>query len=320
MAPPPFTPSPHRFAPPKSRPSQKAPSSSLRFSSTQPSPSQQQFAPTPKFQFSTPRPSANDTRPPQSTPQHSSPLTRRPAARRKDDIEEFPSSSDRDTDDDDDDAAGLTADLPTPEQLFAAEAPQPRGIKRPHPTSSRGAEDAIVISSSSSPSEDEVTPPTTPPCAAHSSSPHKHSSRTPFILPPLRSPTPPPPSTPSAFFSPTGKRGQRYIPGGMASTVREWVVEASMMRGSKVGGWDYKVRVPGKVGFGGDGRVVVVRDEGERAGWILIAGGEEGGGRIAGGVKGVERLVGVREPVWDVELWTGEVWRVGVEWDVIGEG
>ena len=99
-----------------------------------------------------------------------------------------------------------------------------------------------------------------------------------------------------------------------------------------MGGWDYRIRVPGHVHVGeGDGGVVVVRDEGEgdRAGWILIAGEKEGEGRIGRGVKGVERLVGVREPVWDVELLSteteggkgkGERWRVGVEWDVIGEG
>lgn len=111
-----------------------------------------------------------------------------------------------------------------------------------------------------------------------------------------------------------------------------------MMARSK-GAWDYKVRVPALVDVGEDGRVVVVvvretgeeeeegkkgRGESGRMGWILI-GGKGGGGRIGRGVMGVERLIGVREPVWDVEVrplegGEGGMWRVGVEWDVIGEG
>ena len=53
--------------------------------------------------------------------------------------------------------------------------------------------------------------------------------------------------------------------------------------------------------------MVLVREGGkEGRGWVLVGSGD---------VK-VGRVVGMREPVWDVEV-GGEMWRVGVEWGIV---
>lgn len=74
--------------------------------------------------------------------------------------------------------------------------------------------------------------------------------------------------------------------------------------------WDVRFRVgecrAGDIGVG----MVLVRERREGKGWVLV-----GKGRGQGEVW-VGRLVGIREPSWEVEV-QGEVWRVGVEWKVL---
>lgn len=136
-----------------------------------------------------------------------------------------------------------------------------------------------------------------------------------FVLP-----TPVPASLPAPLpevFSPH-RRGAKYLPAGLAATCREWVLSAAQLgagvrraEGAGLGGgeeaeWAARVEVV-EVG-GGEGMLLVRGAEaGER--WMLL-----GGGSVAKG-----KVVGVKRPVWEVEV-QGEVWGVGVEWRVLGEG
>ena len=57
--------------------------------------------------------------------------------------------------------------------------------------------------------------------------------------------------------------------------------------------------------------ILLVREWGKEArGWVLV-----GIGRGEGDVE-VGRVIGVREPIWDVEVGE-EKWRVAVEWGVV---
>lgn len=115
------------------------------------------------------------------------------------------------------------------------------------------------------------------------------------------------------------------MPGGAAATVREWVIEASQpiysSRQHSAGeDWEVKFRI-------GEARHVdswflVVRaqtsPDGEGAAvhggkkWVLIGKGD-------GERPGVGDMVGIRRPVWDVDVGREEgddkeAWSVAVEW------
>ncbi|KAL9636402.1 MAG: hypothetical protein Q9164_002844 [Protoblastenia rupestris] len=328
MAPPPATPSPHRFIAAKTTNSTPKPSSSLRFQAGQGS-SSQQFAPTPRFTFgSTQRIQRQDV---PSTTQQSSPIARRPYLpaypnTKSEEIEETSSEYDGG----DVQATALTYHAPS--------------SKRPR----YNPPDPVLISSDP---PSPTTPPTTPPhptiehldtfpLPIHTSPPsHQHPrflvptstskehpppnpnapiipSRPPLILPP-QSPSPPP-LTPSAFYSPT-RRGQKYVPTGLAATVRDWIVEAAQTgrhanaREQRQGVWEQRIKVMemrrGDIGTG----LVLVRGEGGEEGrvWMLIGGGRNEDHEVLVGVT-----VGVRAPVWEVEI-AGKTWSVGVEWKVL---
>ena len=101
----------------------------------------------------------------------------------------------------------------------------------------------------------------------------------------------------------------------MAATVRDWIVEAGSQMAHNQrshrddGVWDTRIRISECVeGVG----MLLVREWGEDGarGWVLVGEGRgEGGGEVG-------RMVGVREPVWEVEV-GGEMWRVAVEWGVV---
>lgn len=72
--------------------------------------------------------------------------------------------------------------------------------------------------------------------------------------------------------------------------------------------WDTRFRVSEHVE---DVGILLVREWGrEPRGWVLV-----GIGRGEGDVE-VGRVIGVREPIWDVEVGE-EKWRVAVEWGVV---
>ena len=63
----------------------------------------------------------------------------------------------------------------------------------------------------------------------------------------------------------------------------------------------------GEVGSG----VIFIRERGEGRGWMIVGGAGREGNEARVGSK-----IGVREPVWEVEI-SGEAWKVGVEWKVL---
>ncbi|KAI4121388.1 MAG: hypothetical protein LQ338_006391 [Usnochroma carphineum] len=324
-----LTPNPHRFSALKNA---KPPEiSGAQQLSTPQTKSSKQFASTPRFSFS------SATQP----SQFSSPLIprRRPpslsapkSAPYGDDIEETHSNPEHH------DPQPPTQSRTNPsETIEDAPSPSPPSPSHKRRRIQPPGEDAISISSSPSPPpistppreqqsqhSSPPPPPATIPQQQHptrfilspkpdhsSSSPAIPTHRPPpFTLPPRE--TSPPPSSAMLthpLFSPQRKGGgPRFASGGLASCVRDWVVDVATTGATSGRGeeWDRRVKV-GAVR--GGGRVMLVEDEqnGEGGMWMLVGRGQE---VRSGGV------VGVRGPVWDVEV-LGRRWRVGVEWGFI---
>lgn len=165
-----------------------------------------------------------------------------------------------------------------------------------------------------------------------------------FILP---SPSSPPrPGLPQ--FSPH-RRNQKLVPGGLATTLRDLVVQTSLRQqqsqirqvtrninavreGARVTeekgrSWDFlipvlEVRRAAEIGTG----ITLVREktpddgQGQRGtkGWVLIGTGVAGNDNISHTDVQLREgsLMGMRLPVWNIEV-LGENWWVGVEWGVI---
>ncbi|KAH7082763.1 hypothetical protein BKA63DRAFT_137599 [Paraphoma chrysanthemicola] len=196
-------------------------------------------------------------------------------------------------------------------------------------------------------------PNTTPHQSVPATTPAPTHHRPTFLLPPQPT-SPQKPSKPlPEIFSPSRKT-QKYVPGGLASTVQSWIIEtantgfAAQERGVTWGreredGVRLKVRVTRAAGSTGrheddssevecfPGCFVFVRGESEPGMYnfsrapsvvgndpelrILLAG--QGGARGGGGVKiHIGGVVGVRQPMWDVDV-NGETWVVGVDWVVL---
>ncbi len=115
------------------------------------------------------------------------------------------------------------------------------------------------------------------------------------------------------------------MPGGLAATVREWVVETSQPlyqnRHRREEEWDCKFRAVDAVKLEGLGNgVQLVRtNEGGGAGareksWVLMGQGKkcEKDKTLARGTA-----VGVRRPIWDVRIGEEDS-KVAVEWSVVG--
>ncbi|MCJ1466498.1 hypothetical protein MMC07_005117 [Pseudocyphellaria aurata] len=151
-----------------------------------------------------------------------------------------------------------------------------------------------------------------------------------FLLPNPASP--PPLALPHALSSPQ-RRNAKFVPGGLAASLRDLVIEMAVQRQEQQlpvrgshnpsgTGWEFRVQVR-KVRSRraiGAGMVLVrgqiddadeEREEGEGKGWVLL-----GPGTRAGIVVGEGDVVGVKRPVWKMEV-AGELWTVGVEWAVL---
>lgn len=138
----------------------------------------------------------------------------------------------------------------------------------------------------------------------------------------LRPPTPPLPGPLPQAFSPH-RRGAAFVPGGTASTVQAWVVEAgqSAAQGRRQQatyqylqtqdeGWGFRVRVERSEAMEGGGwRVLGQKDDGtgERVRCLLVG---EGKGEVR-----VGGYVGVRGLGWEVDVDEDGVWWVGVGWE-----
>ncbi|KAL9626023.1 MAG: hypothetical protein Q9204_007646, partial [Flavoplaca sp. TL-2023a] len=344
------TPNPHRFAPSKSKP----PAKLRNHDQTPQSTSSRQFASTPRFSFGFSQ-RTQAPGPAVGASYSSSPLIPRQPPRfpltssaRKDDVEDVASD------------AEVEEPGPTATNLRGRKTNEP--ISDPPspistPFNKRRRLDAISISSSPSPSPSppsspprQISSPTSdnpssplqhPPPSTHTqfilspkrppstlsnipSSKNNNTTRPSFVLPP-RSPSPQPNTLP--IFSPQ-RRGAKYVPGGMASTVRDWVIEiAGTATRRKEEEWDVVLRV-GAVGEGDGGRVVLIQESG-----VMDGDGEEMGFRggireekgrrkwmLAGGDDDrkirMGMMIGIRRPVWDVEV-KGVVWGVGVDWGLL---
>lgn len=126
-----------------------------------------------------------------------------------------------------------------------------------------------------------------------------------FLRPSTETSTEPP--LPEAF-SPH-RRGQKFVPGGMAATVQQWVVETGQASRRGRGSEEFAVKVRVDDVVGGEGPCWLVRGKssvGEDVRLILA-----GGGGVEVGV-----VVGVRAPTWEVEV-EGRRWRVAVDWRVL---
>ncbi|KAL8794101.1 MAG: hypothetical protein Q9195_003286 [Heterodermia aff. obscurata] len=329
MVPPPITPASHRFLPSTSidKPTRPPP---LLHTPQPTSSSHGQFAATPRFSFgsSDKKPTDSSRRPPFSL----SPFASGLVTRHDEEIEE-PSLEHEQEDVQIQHRPGTPHEIEDPPQ----EAPSTPPLKRrrllqpPAPNTER----IIISSSPSSAGSPPVTPnpirssstvaPSTPP-PFHRHPPTTTSSTHPrfhFTLPTHPSPSPPsikptfllPPASPPppAALSTPHRRGQRYSPGGLASTVREWVFETARGRNE-----DWDVILQAEDINVAEGVILVAgrgRDEGEK--WILIGkpknrAGEDVGGSGLG--RGVE--IGIRKPNWELIFPGGEKWQVGVEWTV----
>ena len=138
-------------------------------------------------------------------------------------------------------------------------------------------------------------------------------SKPPLIVPP-RSPTPP--TVTAAFFSPH-RRGQKYVPGGLASTVRDWIVETSQQAHNRAHArrgeeefWDTRFRVGDYRLEDPNGNIILVLARSDVKKWMLLGLGR-GDTQVELGCT-----VGIREPTWEV-LIGNDSYTVAIEWKVL---
>lgn len=123
-------------------------------------------------------------------------------------------------------------------------------------------------------------------------------------------------------FSPH-RRGQRFVPGGMAAELSTWINEAgSAASASRHGrgylrGEDYvtKIKVDAVAGFEPGSMFIEGRTEGGKGVRVVLTDGNVG---IADRKDTVREgdVVGIRAPTWDVFV-DGRTWSVGVDWKVL---
>jgi hypothetical protein len=143
---------------------------------------------------------------------------------------------------------------------------------------------------------------------------HLQSLRPAFLKPPS---APPDTSEPlPEAFSPH-RRGQKFVPGGMAAEVRQWIVDATQStshshtrRGVR---HQLRVRVMESRGTAKDGLLMVRGSvEGKEARLILPSAGKN---KTA--AKIVQRdLLEIKDPSWEIEL-DGGTWVVAADWRVL---
>ena len=318
------TPSPHRFITSRPANATPKPSSSLHFQQAPPqSITSQQFTPAPRFKFSsTQKPTTEHAA---AATQHASPVSRRPHLasairnRVQEDIEE--------TGSDDEEIEGLenvesTHALPTqptskrrrtnpPEAVTISSdssSPSPPPTTPPYPTIEEDYDEAVAYNDLNPHTRPRFILPTPKPAGTPSIP-----SRPPLILPP-RSPSPT--AAIPAFFSPH-RRGQKYVPGGLASSVRDWIIETSQQahnrahaRSEEEQSWDKRFRVGDcRVGDSNDG-MILVEERSEAKRWMLV-----GKGRGETKVE-VGCIVGIREPTWEVPV-GHQLYTVAIEWKVL---
>ncbi|QSZ36789.1 hypothetical protein DSL72_006672 [Monilinia vaccinii-corymbosi] len=359
--PPPVTPSPHRFvikkqpAPPRS---QLAQDSTPRPANTQ------QFNTTPRFTFSsTPKQNGTQSIPPSTpagrylTPARQTPRVRESIDDLSDDypaqLPQLPLNDSIETHDEFDTNIGFSAQeveddyeidrryskrqrtSPSPaadavseksDDLLSSSLPILSSpiSQRPNPTPTTNSKPKFLLSTPLQPSTPQSTTPTT------------------FLKPPrFRPPDPaaiqgntdPLPEQ----FSPH-RKGQKYVVGGLAAEVRDWLMNidstvpsygASGVQKGRERDREWIVRmVVDEVSEGGRMGMCLVRGrkmrdvDGEEAVdglgvvKVMLAGEGAGTGLQKGMDVEVGRVVGIKGPVWEIVI-EGEKWGVGVDWKVL---
>lgn len=133
-------------------------------------------------------------------------------------------------------------------------------------------------------------------------------------------------------FSPH-RRGQKFLAGGLAAEVRGWLVDLeshatrSVRNPTVDDGWAVKMDVEEVAGGGGAGMTMVKGRQAGSGGNVaaaslhgvhMILGGGEGmsEGLRKGEQARVGRVLGVKGPVWEVEI-EGVRWGLGAAWKVL---
>jgi hypothetical protein len=166
------------------------------------------------------------------------------------------------------------------------------------------------------------------------STPHAASTQPTFLKPPRFRPPDPDEQSPAQAdplpeqFSPH-RRGQKYIPGGLASEVRDWLmnIESTTPTAAqkKDEPWLIKLVID-NVSGGGRAGMTLVRGRKVHSAESMIdsigvvkvlLAGEGAGTGLQRGKKVEEGMtVGIKGPVWEIII-EGEKWGVGVDWMVI---
>lgn len=145
------------------------------------------------------------------------------------------------------------------------------------------------------------------------------SSRRPaFLPPPVTAPEPASEPLPEAF-SPQ-RRGQKFVPGGLAATVQQWIVQAGQSAALSRRGLAYLKdedhllqlvihRICGRGPFFAN---CTELSSGRQVKIIL----SENSKVSAPGLKAGDKL-GIRAPMWDIDGLQGETWAVGVDWRLL---
>lgn len=128
-------------------------------------------------------------------------------------------------------------------------------------------------------------------------------------------------------FSPH-RRGQKYLAGGLAAEVRDWLVnlEAAIPATAQKRDDPWVVRVEvDEVSGGGRAGIAMVKGrqmhsdgivDNLRIVKVILAGEGAGSGLQRGSMVEAGKTVGIKGPVWEIVL-EGEKWGVGVDWKIL---
>ncbi|KAK4539432.1 hypothetical protein LTR36_010953 [Oleoguttula mirabilis] len=341
---PPATPSPHRFVSGQQRqasPTKKPkPPSALRphvsGDAFEPGPTQRaapssQFASAPRFSAGKAKPSAAISRP-ASPPEPALVSAWRATARQSEDVVDAPPEADRDEEEMLDDEQVQA--LPTTEHRQAGDSEWANDL--PYSPKRRrmdglGSDEhnGMTTSSPARPSFRHLQTPALQlpktPRFAHPQSSHSNTiaevvsqHRPPFLRPSVAAQEPSEP-LPEAF-SPH-RRGQKFVPGGMAATVQQWVIETGQAavqsrRGQAyLRGDDFAMRVKVEDVKGDGPFLALARTANGEAVNVLLTRSAIGAGPRAAEVREGD-VVGIRAPTWNTQT-DGRSWAVGVDWKVI---